>query len=148
MIAGEEAEVVGLVLHVFSTCVAPLFSCEGVEEFKKYVNEASLSERFQSGNPVILARCDDKTIGVIEIRDNSHIALLFVKQAFHNKGVARQLLHQAIDVCSKRNPDLQKITVNASPNACDAYRSLGFKGENIIQDVNGIRFVPLELALY
>jgi hypothetical protein len=57
------------------------------------------------------------------------------------------LLCEAIKVCRDKKPDIQKITVNSSPNAYAAYQKLGFKGESAVKTVNGIRFIPLELAI-
>lgn len=144
---GEEHDVVNLVLDVFSEFVAPQFSSEGVAEFKKFVNESAMAARYASGNPIIVAQAEAGIAGVIEIRENSHIALLFVRKSCQQRGIAKKLIHEAIGVCRKRNRNIQKITVNSSPNAYDAYRHLGFKGDRIEKITNGIRFVPMELAL-
>ena len=142
----EESDVVQLILTVFSEFVAPHFSDDGVLEFKKFVNEASLIERFQAGNPIIVAVLEDEIVGVIEIRENHHIALFFVKNSCQQKGIGRKMLGEAINVCRERNSSLQKITVNSSPNAYAAYQRLGFTGEQTVKTVNGISFIPLERA--
>jgi GNAT superfamily N-acetyltransferase len=147
MIPGEETDVVDLVLNVFSEFVAPHFSEGGILEFKKFVNTSALEERFQSGNPIIVALFKNEIIGVIEIRDNSHIALLFVGKPYQKKGVAKKLFGEVIKICREKNPDIQKFTVNSSPNAYAAYQKFGFKGENAIKTVNGIRFIPMEFEL-
>lgn len=144
---GEEADVVKLVLDVFSEFVAPQYSVEGISEFKKYANESALAERFKSGNPLVVAESEKEIIGVIEIRDNSHIALLFVNKPYQKKGVAKKLIREAVRECRRRNPNIQKFTVNSSPNAVAAYQHIGFKGENNVKIVNGIQFVPLELEI-
>ncbi|WP_027362361.1 GNAT family N-acetyltransferase [Desulfospira joergensenii] len=144
---GEENDVVNLILNVFSEFVAPHFSNDGVLEFKKFVNNSSISERFQSGNPIIVAVFKNKIIGVIEMRDNSHIALFFVERSFQKKGIAKRLLCEAVKVVRQRNPTVQKITVNSSPNAYTAYQKFGFEGEKALKTVNGIRFIPMELKL-
>lgn len=144
---GEETDVVDLVLNVFTEFVAPHFSTEGVLEFKKFVNEPAIHERLQSGNPIIVAILKNDIIGVIEMRDHSHIALFFVEKAYQKKGVAKKLLCEAIKICRERNPDIQKITVNSSPNAYAAYQNFGFKGEDVVKTVNGIRFIPMEFEL-
>ena len=144
---GEETDVVELVLSVFSEFVAPHFSNDGVLEFIKFVNEESIVERFHSGNHIIVALIENQIIGVIEIRDNSHIALFFVGKPYQKKGVAKKMFCEAIKICKERNPDIQKFTVNSSPNAYAAYQNFGFKGENVIKSINGIRFIPMECEL-
>lgn len=144
---GEEADVVDLVLRVFDEFVAPQYSQEGVAEFKKFVNADALADRIQAENILILAESGQRIISVIEIRENSHIALLFVERFHQRKGIAKELIQRAIGICRQRKPDLEKITVNSSPNAFDAYQKIGFKaieGENL---KNGIRFIPMELML-
>jgi GNAT superfamily N-acetyltransferase len=147
MKSGEENDVVNLVLEVFDDVVAPQYNNEGITEFRKYAHADALADRLKQGDIVELAAFEGKIIGVIEMRENSHIALLFVKKAHQRQGIARELLGRAIDICRKRKPDLQKITVNSSPNAVGAYHKMGFTDIEDEKVVNGIRFVPMELIL-
>jgi len=147
MEAGQQNIVVDLVLNVFNEFVAPQYSTEGVEEFNKFVTVEAVESRFKAGNIFILAKDEEKVVGIIEMRGNSHIALLFVEKAYQFQGIARELVHRAIIICLERNPQLIKITVNSSPNAYDAYYSIGFRGEKIIKTVNGIQFIPMEWKL-
>lgn len=117
MKSGEQAGVVDLVLRVFTEFVAPRYSQEGVAEFKKFVCANALAGRFVAGNLFLLAESGQRIIGVIEMRKDSHIALLFVEKSFQRRGIARELLRKSIEICAKRNPDIQRITVNSSPNA-------------------------------
>ena len=143
---GEEAGVIDLVSTVFNEFVAPLYSQEGVSEFMKYLRGDELAQRIRSGNFVLLAKFDVDIIGVVEVRDNSHIAMLFVKGSHQKKGIGKELLKRAVEKCKIRNPDIHKITVNSSPNAVSAYRTMGFNALEREQVVNGIRFTPMELS--
>ena len=143
---GEEAGVIDLVSTVFNEFVAPLYSQEGVSEFMKYLRGDELAQRIRSGNFVLLAKSDVDIIGVVEVRDNSHIAMLFVKGSHQKKGIGKELLKMAVEKCKTRNPDIHKITVNSSPNAVSAYRTMGFNALEREQVVNGIRFTPMELS--
>ena len=144
---GEEAGVIDLVSKVFQKFVAPLYSPEGVLEFMKYLREDELAQRIRSGNFVLLAKSGVDIIGVVEVRDNSHIALLFVKESHQKQGIGRELLKNAIEKCKALNPDIFRISVNSSPNAVSAYRTMGFNAIEQEQVVNGIRFTPMELSL-
>ena len=86
-------------------------------------------------------------IGVIVIRADSHIALLFVDKPYQRKGIARELVIRGIDACRRRTPNLKKITVNASPNAVAAYERIGFQCLDEEKTINGIRFVPMEFSV-
>ena len=144
---GEEVGVIDLVSKVFNEFVAPLYSPEGVLEFMKYLCEDELAQRIRSGNFVLLAKSGVDIIGVAEVRDNSHIALLFVKGSHQKQGIGRELLKITIEKCKTLNPDILKISVNSSPNAVLAYRTMGFNALKPEQLVNGIRFTPMELSL-
>ena len=147
MRAKEGAAVVDLVLRVFDEFVAPGYAQEGIAEFKKYVTTDATALRLAEGNLFIVAAAGLRIVGVIEIRENHHIALLFVEKTFQGQGIAGNLLRRAIDRCSQRRPDVRQITVNSSPNAFSAYERMGFKAVGDEQTVNGIRFIPMALDL-
>ena len=144
---GEEAGVVDLVRKVFNIFVAPRYAKEGISEFKKFVHVGSLADRVNGGNLVLLAKFDHRIVGIIEIRNNCHIALLFVDESHQRTGIAKELIQRSIAICRKRKPDIQKITVNSSPNAFAVYEKIGFEGVEDEKVVNGIRFIPMELIL-
>ena len=134
-------------MSVFDKFVAPEYSSEGINEFRKYADTEALVERLKSSSFVLIAKNDENLIGIIEIRDNSHVAMLFVRQLFQKKGIGKTLLKHAIKMCSKNHIDLNKITVNSSPNSVAAYEKMGFIATDVEQVVNGIRFTPMEMKL-
>ncbi len=144
---GEEASIVDLVLTIFSEFVAPQYSREGIAEFEKFVCPDVLADRLRTGNLILLAESGQRIVGVIEIRDNSHIALLFVEKSHQRKGIAKELIRRAIKIIMNRKPDIQRFTVNSSPNAFTAYRRIGFAGIEEEKLKNGIRFIPMELII-
>jgi hypothetical protein len=74
---GEEAAVCELVHAVFDRLVAPQFSQQGIDEFRKYVRPEALAERAREGHKVILAREGDALLGMIEIREAKQIFAAF-----------------------------------------------------------------------
>ena len=144
---GEETGVIELVSRVFNEFVAPLYSQEGVLEFMKYLQVDELAERLKAGNFVLLAKSDGNIIGAVEVRNYSHIALFFVDGSHQKKGIGKELLEMVIAKCKTQNPDTQRITVNSSPNAVEAYQNMGFSAFEQEQVANGIRFTPMELSL-
>ncbi len=147
MTLGDEAGVVDLVLRIFSEFVAPQFSQEGIAEFKKFVSADALADRLRTGNIFLIAESGKEIIGVIEMRENSHIALLFVEKSRQRRGIAKELVRKSIEICRNRNPEIQKITVNSSPNAFIAYQKIGFVSVENEKIKDGIRFIPMELIL-
>lgn len=147
MKTGEEERVIDLVSRVFYQFVAPLYSDEGVTEFMKFADAFALAERIKGNSFVQVAELNGEIIGIIEIREYSHIALFFVMQEYQCKGIGKELLNRALQKCITANPELTEITVNSSPNAVSSYRSLGFMVKDEEKTVNGIRFVQMSLAV-
>src|SRR3974377_2179226 len=118
---GEETEVFDLVRRVFNEFVAPLYSQEGVDEFFRYAQPDALAQRSQNNHYVLLAVVERNPVGMIEIRDNCHVSMLFVDRSFQRQGISRALLQQAIDECRRHHPDLNQISVHAAPNSVPIY---------------------------
>jgi GNAT superfamily N-acetyltransferase len=144
---GEETAIVDLVLRVFAEFIASQYSLEGIAEFKKFACTDALADRFRAGNLILLAESGQGIIGVIEIRKNDHVAMLFVEKPHQRKGIAKELLLRSMEICRERKPDINRITVNSSPNAFVAYQKMGFRATEDEKVVNGIRFIPMELSL-
>ena len=147
MISGQEARIFNLISTVFDEFVETYFLEEGRNEFLKYIDPNSLKERSQSNHINIVALQNQNPIGFIEIRDYNHVSLFFVAKEFQLKGIGKELFRRSVDLCLQKNSELQKITVNASPNSVPAYKKLGFIEEGYEQIKNGIRFAPKALNL-
>lgn len=126
------------------TC-RPMKAEAASQEILSYVRPEQLLERLGRNHHAPVATLDDKIVGVIEIRDASHIALLFVEEACQGKGGTRALLQAALQCPVSGAP--RTITVNATPNSLAAYYSLGFRPMASEQVKNGVRFVPMVLKL-
>jgi GNAT superfamily N-acetyltransferase len=145
---GEEQQVCHLVVRVFTEFVAPLYSPEGVREFLTYAADPDrLRERLQANRFVLVAELQGRMVGVIEVRNCDHISLFFVDGQAQRKGIGSGLWQRALDACLAGRPDLDRVTVHSSPNAVEAYNRLGFRTEGPEETVNGIRFVPMALAV-
>jgi len=144
---GEETKACQLVIECFSEFVAPDYGNEGVKEFLKYANPDSMQDRLEHGNFVLVAVVNGLITGVIEVRSNNHVSLLFVKKEYQGRGTATKLLELAIRKCRLAKHDIDYIEVNSSLYAVKIYERLGFIKINTEQLVNGIRFIPMKLQL-
>jgi ribosomal protein S18 acetylase RimI-like enzyme len=144
---GEEDRVSSLVTRVVNRHVAPLFREEGIREFLEWVAPGAIQQRSNSNHFVPVAGDGHHILGVIKVRDHSHVSLLLVDTAFQNPGIARELLTRALATCRRQRPMLREIDVNSSPNAVSTYERLGFRQRGPDQIKNGIRFVPMVLDL-
>ncbi len=138
-----------LVAAVFNKHVAPFYVPEGVAEFKTYASPQSLAQRLLSDYNGFVAFDDQgQLIGVIECRHSSHISLLFVDAQHQRMGIGKALVERALATCKQQDPTPDSLTVNASPNAVAAYLSFGFVATGPEQELNGIKFVPMQLDLH
>jgi GNAT superfamily N-acetyltransferase len=142
---GEEAKVCSLMEKVFNEFVAPDYGVEGINEFFKFANPLALADRGGSEQVVVVAEQGSDLVGIIEMRECEHIAMLFVSS--RQKGIAKELINRAVEECRKRQPEIKRITVNSSPFAEPIYSKMGFKQTGPFQEKNGITFVPMILDL-
>ena len=132
-----------LVERIFREHVAPLYSDEGVREFMKFCTTDEMAKRMEDGAITMAARTAGRLVGLVHIRELSHIALFFVETALQRKGLGRKLFNAALTLVREKNPDLEMLTVNSSPNSVVFYERLGFKPTGEETTVNGIRFRPM-----
>ncbi|UIJ39403.1 GNAT family N-acetyltransferase [Desulfobaculum bizertense] len=131
-----------LVASVFLRCIAPDYSQTGQEQFFAFITPAALRQRFSAESVFFIARHNTQIIGLLEVQKGRHIALLFTHCDWHGKGVATALLNKAFTFTKDCT-----ITVNSSPSAIPVYTRLGFRPTQDMQDIHGIRFVPMQKDL-
>jgi GNAT superfamily N-acetyltransferase len=103
----------------------------------------ALRKRLEKDLFALVARDAGRIVGVVAVRDASHISLLFVTPRARGRGVAGALVEKARAICLRRRPRLAAMTVNSSPNAVAAYERMGFKRLGRRRTKNGISFIPM-----
>lgn len=144
---GEETSVSDLIVMTFQRDVAPLYNKQGIREFLSYVTPEAILSRQARKHVMLVAFQDACLVGALELREYSHVSLLFVEAMGQRKGIGRQLMDEALQICETHHPGIHEITVNASPNAVEAYKRFGFHAVGELQVKNGIGFVPMALPL-
>lgn len=89
-------EVSELVARVFNEFVAPEYSTEGVQEFYRYIQPSAFRARSETKHFSVVALAKHKVVGMIEMRGPDLVSLLFVAPEFQRRGIAQELLHQAL----------------------------------------------------
>lgn len=150
-VAQEElAEALDLVNRVFAVYVAPDYSEKGQKTFQdylktKYDEVAGELARGQKEMWQIKGGTPRRIIGVIALREKSHIALLFVDPKFHRQGVASRLFCYVKEIIQEAGG--KRITVNSSPYAQEVYHRWGFQDTGKERENEGIRYIPMALDL-
>ena len=144
----DDADAVSaLVLSSFEEYIASEYTPLGLEEFRKYASAEALKERAIQDHFTVVASTADGLAGMLEMRQNNHVALLFVDKPFHRKGVAHALLDYALGEARHHEPDAERVTVNSSRYGVPAYEKLGFRQTGPERAVNGIAFIPMAMRL-
>lgn len=142
----EAVGAASLIAKVFGKFVASDFSENGVRHFHEFITPEGMRKRLAENSIILVACHDERIVGVVEIRDCAHIALLFTSEDWHGRGIARKLLDAAIERCLEKM-EVPKVTVNSSSYAIPVYKKLGFTISGREQTVNGIRFTPMSKYL-
>jgi len=144
---GEETAVSNLVARSFNEFIARDFLEEGIEEFFKYANPRSLAKRSEGAHFIHVAEIGGEIAGMVEVREMSHISMLFVDKAHHRKGIGRELLRLALELIKSGGSAPEEITVNSSRFAVPFYESLGFVRTCEEKTIYGVVHVPMALTL-
>ena len=134
-----------LVNTVFSEFVAVDYSERGKRTFEDYLKNKydELSNDMDLKKKKIWACWQNgEIVGVLAVRDTSHIALMFVDKQHHRKGIAKYMFNHMLDDMAQ-NSEIIKITVNSSPYAVKVYERLGFTKTDEQQEKDGIIFTPM-----
>jgi GNAT superfamily N-acetyltransferase len=144
LLKGDEQRVSELIEAVFDEFIAPDYESGGIEEFRKHIVPHDILGRHMRGDSFVLVVEEaGEMVGVIDVRDGSHIRLFFVRKERQGRGIGRKLFELAVDRCRQEDHELTAITVNSSPYAVPIYESLGFVVSHPEQVKNGIRHTPM-----
>ncbi|WP_246637648.1 GNAT family N-acetyltransferase [Crassaminicella profunda] len=144
----EELEkALALIYNVFMEFEAPHYSEQGIKTFTDFIAFNSIKNMIQDDSLNFWVCYDRKKIvGVIAMKEVSHLGMLFVDKNYHRKGIARHLFETVLTMV-RNNFKIKEITVNSSRYAVEFYHKLGFQDTNLEQIVDGIRFTPMKLQI-
>lgn len=145
--AEEWEEAMALAWKTFLQFEAEDYEPDGVKHFEDFITDNTLHRMFIMGAyQMFIAHDGEKMVGMITLRSNSHISLLFVDEAYHKRGIGRALI---IRICEYLKAELgvNKVTVNAAPFGVGFYHKLGFVDLESEQTSQGIIYTPMERML-
>ena len=126
--------------------IAHEFTAEGETALMASMSPAAIDKYIDTGYQYHIAEMDGRIVGVVAVRDNSHIYHLFVAEDYQRQGIASKLWQEAKDLCfSNGNPG--QFSVSSSKYAVPVYRKLGFRVESEPQERDGVIFVPMKLKV-
>lgn len=136
-----------LIWNTFSEFVAPDYSPEGINTFRReYIESKEFKERFKNGTQIMYgAYSNEKLLGVISVSDKGNISCLFVNKEYHRRGIASMLFRHIVSILKEKH--IETIALKASSYALPFYHAIGFKDLDKQQDYNGILYTPMELKI-
>lgn len=140
----EWEEAMNLAWDTFILYEAPEYTKEGITSFRNFVRDPILKTLFIEGKYNVLAAFNNNIIvGIIGVRNETHISLLFVDSEYHKKGIARRLVEKTFERTYEKYGK-REMTVNSSPYAVGFYHKMGFVDTDIEKTTDGIRYTPMK----
>lgn len=138
-----------LAMETYLEFEAPDYGPEGVTTFRRdiYDNEAFRAACMNGTNRMWGALDGDRIVGLMAMRGESHIVLVFTHRDYHRRGVASAILQALLNDVRRENPDLRRLTLNSSPYGLPFYLHAGFKPADVEKTINGIRFTAMTYDL-
>ncbi len=143
----EWEDAMALAWRTFLRFEAQDYPPEGVRNFERFVSDQTIYRMFIIGSyHLFVAYAGTKLVGMITLRDDSHISLLFVDEKYHRQGIGRALVQCVSDFLVSESR-ASRMTVNASPYGVEFYHKLGFRDVRPQEQKDGIIYTPMELVL-
>ncbi|MEE0919600.1 MAG: GNAT family N-acetyltransferase [Lachnospiraceae bacterium] len=138
-------QAMSLAWYVFNEFDAKDYSERGIESFWEFITDETLHKMFIMGSYHVFGAYDkSRLVGIITLRNETHISLLFVDPEYHRLGIGRRLMAYLCQYV-KQEEGYNFITVNAAPYATGFYHKLGFKDTGKEQINDGITYTPMKL---
>lgn len=147
-VSGDEwEEAMELAWKTFLEFEGDVYPPEGIRSFEDFITDSTLKRMFIMGAYQVMAAYDhEKMVGMISLRNETHISLLFVDRYYHRKGIGKALI-SGLSKYVKEEIGKSQITVNASPYGVDFYHRLGFRDVGPQKQQDGIIFTPMLLTI-
>jgi len=144
---GQEEMIYQLIKKVYDEYVSIDYCEEGNTFFYDWIQPSRIAERQLNQTNIWVAFKDSELVGMIEIRDNRFISLLFVDKIYQGQGIAKRLFNEVLKEIIQRDSNLDKFFVHASPYSISIYRKIGFIETDNMREENGIKYLPMEMTI-
>lgn len=143
----EWQDAMALAWKTFLRFEADVYSPEGVKNFENFITDSTLYRMFVMGAyQMFVAVEHSRLVGMITLRDTTHISLLFVDEAYHRQGIGRGLIGYLADYL-RTEVGAERVTVNSSPYGVGFYHKMGFRDIRPEETKDGIIYTPMEFIL-
>jgi predicted GNAT family N-acyltransferase len=145
--SGQETMIYKLIKKVYDEFVSIDYCEEGNSFFYDWIQPSKIAERQNNQINIWVAFIDTELVGMIEIRDNKFISLLFVDKKYQGRGIAKRLFDESLKEIIQRDSNLDKFYVHASLYSIPIYKKMGFIETENMREENGIKYLPMEMTI-
>jgi len=135
-----------LIIPLVEHTILPTCSEQGAKLLLASMSCASIEKYFVEGCQYYVAQLSEQIIGVIGIKDNSHLYHLFVAHQHQGYGYARALWLHAKEQCLKAGNN-GRFTVNSALSAVAVYQHWGFIPLTGVRERHGVKDMPMMLTI-
>jgi N-acetylglutamate synthase-like GNAT family acetyltransferase len=143
---GDSDQISALITRNSKVLLVDDFDDDGLDFFLRSVETKSIREYMDQGFPYLVAEEEKQIVGVIAIKDNSHMFHLFVDINYHQRGIARMLWEQMKNFSIEQGNE-GVFTLNSTTYALPIYQRWGFEKIAEAKRSYGIRYTPMKLVL-
>lgn len=145
---GEWDDAMALAWRTFMQFEAKDCTPGGVGSFLDFITDTVLHRMFVMGEYQLFGAYDNgRMVGMISLRGETHISLLFVDARYHRMGIGKALIDYVSNYVVTEEGH-NRITVNAASGATGFYHCVGFVDTDKEQTNDGIRYTPMERSIY
>ena len=145
-ITADSEEIGALIVKLAAEFITHEFGPGARKYFLTSNDGASVKRFMESGFTYHVAESGNRVVGVVGVKNPSHLYHLFVGVSHQGKGLGRRLWEVAMADCLQNGP-IEVFTVNSSNNAVNFYERLGFVQTKAMQNKEGVLFIPMKLRV-
>lgn len=136
-----------MIWKTFMKYEAADYTEEGIRNFYDFITDEHLYKSFLQGRYQMMVALDgSRIIGAASVRNYNHLSLLFVDEAYHLRGVGRNLMGRMCEYLKQEEGE-RYMSLKAAPYAVGFYQKLGFHAVHEEEAISGIRVTPMEKFL-
>ncbi|WJT10315.1 GNAT family N-acetyltransferase [Vibrio harveyi] len=138
-------QVADLVSKVTQRHILEHFTEEGKRRFLARIGQDVTQAITHPDFFALAAFRDNKVVGFAALKDDNYLTHLFVATEAQSHGLGKQLLDTILD--STHDKPRSYVRLRSAPNAVSFYHKHGFEPTDDLCEKEGIRYVPMRLAL-
>jgi len=143
----EHAGMISDLIRSFDAEVAIQPGLSGIEPYIASTSAEAEAGYIASSRYVYrVALRDSRLLGVVAVRDRTHLFHLFVAREAQRRGIGRKLWQAALSAVAPSG--IAKVfTVNSTVLALSFYEHLGFSSTGSKVEAHGICFIPMQCSV-